>query len=198
MDATEATRVLAELQAHEPRLERRLGGTTIMVWGLVSAAIFLAYGVTEPLLAGAQQMALAVLWAPFVLAGAVITHQLWKQHALRFGGDNTTGKDTLAITAAFLVLGAGLFAGSRMAGVEWTQAGIMASVNGLVAWAIGFMVRRHGARGWTHLIGAGTAMVLGGVLIGILAWSGGASALAAAAICGTSWSVAGNAIHHQG
>lgn len=199
MDPAEAVRTLRGLEEHEQRLGQEMGGITIMVWGVVSAAIFLAYGLAAPVLEnGPEGMARAVLWVPFVAAGGVITQRLWRQHALMFGGQDGSARETILTTFAFLVLGAVLFFGARAAGWAWEMEGVMTTVNGLVAAGLGVVLRRHGARGWSHLIGAGTAMVLGGLLLGQLDVERAVSSLTAAAIAGVSWFLAGFAIHQQG
>lgn len=198
MSPAEAASALRELEGYEEHLGQRLGGITIMVWGTVAAAIVLAYGVAVPWLQAPQQAALSLLWLPFVLAGGVITQRLWQQHVVAFGGQDTSARDTLLITAAFLVVGFLVFSAARAAGIAWNGFSIMAAVNGLVAAGMSLLLRRQGARGWSHLFSAGLAMVLGGALLGILEMAPAPSALASAAIVGASWFTAGFAIHLQG
>ncbi len=196
--AKDAARALSELDDAEELLGQRMGGITVMVWGLVSAAIFLAYGVAETTLVDAQQAAMAIVWVPFVAAGAIITRLLWRHNAIVLGRqDDGSFRDTLLATAGFLVAAAVLFLGTRAAGIDWDLDGIMTTVNGLLAGAIGLSLRSH-TRGWTHLIGASTAMIVGGILLGILDLRIGLDVLAAASICGLSWILAGYAMHQQG
>lgn len=197
--AKDAAKALSELGEAEELLSQRMGGITTMIWGVISAAIFLAYGVAETTLMGAQQAVMAVVWVPFVAAGALVTMRLWQHNAIILGRrESGTIRETGLVTAGFLVLAAALFFGSRAAGIDWDMDGIMTTVNGLMAGVIGVMLRRHGARGWTHLIGASVAMIVGGVLLGILDLRTGVDVFAAASICGFSWFQAGFAIHQQG
>ncbi len=197
--AKQAAQALSELGDAEEHLSQRMGGITTMIWGIISAAIFLAYGVAETTLEGGYQALNAVLWLPFVAAGAFVTMRLWQHNAIILGRrESGTLRDTGLVTAGFLALAAMLFFGARAAGITWDMDGIMTTVNGLMAGIIGVSLRRHGARGWTHLIGASIAMILGGVLLGILELRTGLDVFAAAAICGFSWFQAGLAIHQQG
>ncbi len=195
--ATDAARTLSELEDAEELLSQRTGGITTMVWGIISAAIFLAYGVVETILE--VQWVFAVVWVPFVVAGAIVTKHMWRQNAVVLGRPETAGvKGTAITTLGFLGLGAILFVGSRAMGIAWDMDGIMTTVNGLMAGIIGVLLRRHGARGWSHLIGAATAMIIGGILLGIGDLRVGVDVLAAAGICGFSWFLAGFAMHQQG
>lgn len=76
MTPTDAARVLAEASGYEDALVQRTEGLTVMVWGLVTPGIWLAY-------AGFGTRPIApFLWVPWVAAGAVTTFFLWRSAAL--------------------------------------------------------------------------------------------------------------------
>ncbi len=199
LSPTEAANALRELEAAEEVLSQRTGGITTMMWGIISAAIFLVYGVAERTLIGPQNIAMSFLWLPFVAAGTLLTRKLWQHNALALGQDDQGSVwETIAYCGGFLIVAAVLFLVTRAIGIVWDVDGMMTTVNGLLAGTIAFGLRRHNVRGWTHLLNAGIAMVLGGILLGILELRIGLDVLTAAAICGVSWFTAGFALHQQG
>lgn len=81
----EAARVVASASRYEDSLVQRTEGLTQMVWGLVTPAIFVTYAFAG--LVHAPGWVFALLWAPWVAAGAAATMALWRSAALsRPGG----------------------------------------------------------------------------------------------------------------
>lgn len=79
--ARQAADVLTEASRYEDALRQRTEGITWMVWGIVSPAIWLSYG-----LVGASFEDFPVwarfLWAPWVFVGVVTTIVIWRSAAL--------------------------------------------------------------------------------------------------------------------
>lgn len=85
MTPHEAARLLTDAAGFERALERRTEGLTMMVWGLVSSAMFATYGLAAVL--GATESAyvgwiFGTLWIPWVGAGLLVTFALWRSAAL--------------------------------------------------------------------------------------------------------------------
>ena len=161
----QAAQALADIAGYEEGLTARVGGLTCMVWGIVSAAIFVTYGVAADV---HPMWIMGFLWLPWTAAGIAVTAAAWKLHALTFkGGDSqrrswlwSLGFAVLFFVAILLLhaldLGDGAFP-------------YMLVVNGLVAFLIVAGVSRR--RGRLTAI----PLLVGGVLL-----VGGAFAIAAA------------------
>lgn len=76
----EAEQAIARLEGFAEPLEARTGGITWMVWGVVTAGIFVTYEAAFPAVAG-NPLAW-VLWTPWVAAGVAVTRALWNSVAL--------------------------------------------------------------------------------------------------------------------
>ncbi len=77
----DAARVLAQASRYEEALFHRTEGLTVMIWGLVSPAIFLAYAYAERA-SGFPDWGYALLWFPWVAAGGLVTFALWRSAGL--------------------------------------------------------------------------------------------------------------------
>lgn len=80
-----AARVLTDAAGFERALERRTAGLTMMTWGIVSSAMFAAYGLASVLGAAGSPSAAWIygtLWIPWVGAGLLTTMALWRSAAL--------------------------------------------------------------------------------------------------------------------
>ena len=81
LSPTDAARILAETARYEDGLVQRTEGLTAILWGFVSAGIFLTYGlgaVTD----GLTPLVASLLWVPWTAAGFVATAALWRSAAL--------------------------------------------------------------------------------------------------------------------
>lgn len=91
LSARTAWETIKEASAYEEPLRRRTEGVTWMVWGLVTAAIFLSYDVFAPHFhsfdhtTGIETHApwyVDLLWVYWVIAGSLLTWGLWRSVAL--------------------------------------------------------------------------------------------------------------------
>src|SRR5688572_29210732 len=78
----QAAEALADIGAYEDSLSSRVGALTGMVWGIVSAAIFVTYGVASDV---RPTWLLSFLWLPWTAAGVAVTVAAWKLHAVSLG-----------------------------------------------------------------------------------------------------------------
>lgn len=156
LSARQAAQALQDLEYSEESLSTRVGSLTGMVWGIVSAAIFVTYGLA---VAGdAPHLVFPFLWAPWTAAGIATSTALWKVHALalrkpmdraesRAWGLGMTLLFGAALVALYVLKGVGAFA-------------LMTAVNGACAFVIVAMINRHKG---TKFLGA--PIVLAGVLM---------------------------------
>ena len=184
----QAAQALADVAGYEEGLSARVGALTGMVWGIVSAAIFVTYGVAAPL----QPMWLmAFLWVPWGVAGIVVTTAAWKLHAITLRGPGARGRSwlwSLGFTAFFVVALLGMQA-LRMADGAFPY---MVVVNGLAAFAcVAAFSRRRGRLTAVPLLVAGVLMVAGAFALGAMHLSDLGMAFASAGIVGTCWMGAG-------
>lgn len=190
LTATDAAEALQDIGRYEERLTLRAAGLTHMVWGLITAALFVTYGYAETVLEGPSQALMAGLWLPWVAAGIFMTRSIWSHHSLSLHreGDGSL-RVGLILTAVFLAIGGALYLGGLALGLVWSQGALMAVANGLFASGLGYMHHRQG-QGAT-LFGAGIFML---IVAGFLAvWGvdvGQATAIAATAI-GGGWFASG-------
>jgi hypothetical protein len=77
----EAARVLAEASTYESSLRERTQGISWMIWGLVSAGIWMTYGYAA-LAAPDLGWGYSLLWMPWIVAGGAATGALWRSAAL--------------------------------------------------------------------------------------------------------------------
>lgn len=81
LTASDAARILAETSRYEDNLVQRTEGLTAIIWGLVTPAIWLTYGFADTL-GGLVMPWAALLWIPWVAAGALASTALWRSAAL--------------------------------------------------------------------------------------------------------------------
>lgn len=203
MTPTQAAEVLRDLEVHEQRLDRRTGGLTTMLWGLVSAGIFLTYNAAAAWIEAHEvHWLFSLLWMPWVAAGIGITNALWANLSLSLRREPQTRQGTLVsllMTGVFLALAAGVFlALDILAGIAWTVNSLMTIVNGLFAAAVAIMVHRLWGFLDASLLVAAGAMVAAGIALGAADVSYGASGLLGALVTGTGWIAAGAATYRRG
>ncbi len=194
MTATQAAATLRELEAAEETLTARTAGLTHLVWGLAAPLIFLTYGAAGDLVARAGAWwAYAVLWIPGTALGAILTHHLWHQHAVRLGWSDEGRGDlrVFAYVGGVLAAGAILFFGARAAGVEWAVSTAMTVANGLLAILAGLLERRGGVPCAHYGTYAGVGILLAGLTMGVLGTGEDASTILGAAATAAGWSLAG-------
>lgn len=82
MDLTpaEAAATLARAAGYEDPLRQRTEGLILMVWGLVTSAMFVTYGLAGVL--GAREWVFATLWLPWVAVGVVMSGTIWRTACL--------------------------------------------------------------------------------------------------------------------
>jgi len=191
----QAAQALAGIGAYEEGLTARVGGLTGMVWGIVSAAIFVTYGMAPRV---SPMWLMPFLWVPWALAGTAVTSSAWKLHAVTVRGPGARTRSwrwSLGFSALFaaallalhfLNLGTGAFP-------------YMVIVNGLVAFLlVGMFSRRRGRLTPIPLLAAGALMVAGAFVLGALHLSDVAMAFACAALVGTCYVGAGLAAFVRG
>ncbi|MHB8587098.1 MAG: hypothetical protein ACYDDF_14820 [Thermoplasmatota archaeon] len=72
----DAANAIAKAQRWDVDLRRRTEGISWMIWGIITAAIFLSYPLASAF--GAPDWAYAVLWLPWTFAGYAIMFALWR------------------------------------------------------------------------------------------------------------------------
>jgi hypothetical protein len=184
----QAAQALADLAGYEEGLTTRVGALTGMVWGIVSAAIFVTYGMVTRI---QPTWLVPFLWLPWTLAGIAVTTSLWKLHAITLRGEGARSRSwvwSLAWTAFFVVALLGL----HFSGLGRGAFPYMLVVNGLVAFIIvGMASRRRGRLAGIPMLGAGILIVAGAFLLGAAHLSNLAMGFASAALVGTCFVGAG-------
>lgn len=105
LSATEALATVARATQAEASLRSRTEGVTWMVWGLVTAAIFLSFDAASPLYElPATPFWADFLWVPWVAAGSLVTAAVWRTAALG-GGMRAEGPGAFLATGAWVVAG---------------------------------------------------------------------------------------------
>ncbi len=201
MTAAEAAEVLDRVGGYEEQMTQRALGMTHMVWGLVSASIFLAYGTVADLIEprGLEPL-YSIVWIPFVAAGMAITASLWSAHSLSLH-QRSDPKDllrSLMSVVLFLAIAATMYFVLQAAGADWTASSLMALVNGVFALVMATRKRWLPAGAPRDLIVAGVAMAIGGTMLGLSGWDHSATTAAAAGLCGLAWFGAGIAAYRRG
>ena len=75
-----AAHILQDAAGFERALARRTHGLTMMAWGIVTSGMFVSYGFAAVI--GAPWPVFAILWAPWVALGILMTFALWRSAAL--------------------------------------------------------------------------------------------------------------------
>jgi hypothetical protein len=155
LSPTDAARTLRDLEGFEETLSARVGSLTGMVWGIVSAAIFVTYGQ----MGAFPAWSMPFLWVPWTLAGIAVTTSAWKLHAVTLRGEGASSRSwvwTLGFTVFFAVALLGL----HFLKLAHGAFAYMLVVNGLVAFFIVAQAsRRRGRLTAIPLLVAGTLIV---------------------------------------
>ena len=193
----QAAQALADIARLEEGLHARAGALTGVVWGLVSAGIFVTYGLAAQSGAVAHTL-MPFLWLPWTLVGILLTVALW--HLLALSRREPSHPRValgwvLATSAAFVVAMLGLYLLDLHDGAFV----YMTAVNGFVA--LGILVKLSADAGRLAsipLLLAGLAMLAGAVAIGVLGLGTTLAAFAAAGVCCGAYAVAGLATFVRG
>jgi hypothetical protein len=185
----QAAQALQDIAGYEEGLTARVGALTCMVWGIVSAAIFVTYGVAPSV---SPMWLMPFLWVPWTLAGIAVTTSAWKLHAVTLRGAGARSRSwawSLGFAALFTVALLGLhFLGMNHRGAF----PYMLVVNGLVAFVIvGAASRRRGRLVALPLLVAGALIIAGAFVLGAASLSNVAMSFASAAIVGVGYVGAG-------
>lgn len=192
----QAAKALADIGAYEEGLHARAGALTGIVWGLVSGAIFVTYGLA--IVAGLPEWTMGVLWVPWTAVGVLATVALWHLLSLsrRVPSRPRVAAGWLAATSGtFLAAIAALY----LLDLEHAGFVYMTAVNAFVA--LGILVRislEAGRLASVPLLVAAAAMAAGAVAIGLADLSVMAAAFTAAAVCCGSYAFAGLATFVRG
>ncbi|MCA1811221.1 MAG: hypothetical protein LC623_04315 [Halobacteriales archaeon] len=184
----QAAQALAGIAQYEEGLTTRVGALTGMVWGIVSAAIFVTYGVAPSV---SPMWLMPLLWVPWTLAGIAVTASAWKLHAVTLRGPGAAARSwtwSLGFAALFVVALLGL----HLLRLGHGAFPYMLVVNGLVAFVIvAAASRRRGRLTATPMLVAGVLIVAGAFAIGAAGMSSLVMAFASAALVGSCYVGAG-------
>lgn len=193
----QAAQALADIAVHEEGLHARAGALTGVVWGLVSAGIFVTYGlsVTSGELPG---WAFSVLWVPWTLVGILASVALWHMLAL---SRREPPRPRVALAWVGSTSGVFLLAllGLNLLDLHDASFVYMTAVNGFVAAGILVRLSLEARRlaSWP-LLAAALAMLAGALAIGLADLSTTMAALAAATVCCGAYALAGLATFVRG
>lgn len=175
----EAALVLTRASSWDDRIVHRTEGMTWMIWGLVTAAIWVTLSVASRLPMNLVTMTLA--WAPWVLAGFSMTYALWRSAALS-RPDVVRPAAWWTYPAKVVGILAGLFLLHYVV-QPTTPAYPLALMGGL--WiALAVLSRRWSRLGKATSLAIGLLVVIGGVLMPLLLRGMESMMLGAAAIAG--------------
>lgn len=177
----QAAQALADIAGYEERLSTRVGALTGMVWGIVSAAIFVTYGFAQDV---QPAWLLSFLWLPWTVAGVTVTIAAWKLHAISLNRRHDRRASvtwTLAFAGIFLVAIVLL----RVLDLAEGAFAYMLVVNGVVGLVIaGTIGRHHGALAATPMAVAGLLIILGAFALAASGLGTMAMAFASAGLVG--------------
>lgn len=177
----QAATALAGIVHHEEALSTRLGALTGMVWGVVSAAIFVTYGFAP---AVEPAWVVGFLWVPWTLGGIVLTVCIWRLHALTLRSDPTAPRHSAwPWILGFVVLFGIAILGLQALDLHQEAFAYMLVVNGIAAFAIVAAVSRQAGRlSALPMVPAGVLLVAGAFVLGGMELSAMAMAFASAAL----------------
>lgn len=138
----QAAQALADLSGYEEALTSRVGALTGMVWGIVSAAIFVTYGVATDI---RPMWLMSFLWVPWTAAGIAVTISAWKLHAISLRQTRSSRRSwlwALGFAALFVVAIVLL----HLLDLAEGAFPYMLVVNGLVALILVANISRHSGR----------------------------------------------------
>ncbi len=182
----QAAQALADVARFEGVLSTRVGALTGMVWGVVSAAIFLTYGFAAQVSPG---WLVPFLWVPWTAAGMAITMCAWRLHALSMRRpEGEAARHFWPWALGFTGLFVAAIVGLNALDVRNGAFAYMLAVNALAAFGIVAAVsRRHGSMAATPMVGAGLVLLAGAFALGSLDLSSMAMAFASAGLVGASF-----------
>ena len=160
----EAARILADTSRYEDNLVQRTEGLTAIIWGLVTPAIWTSYGFADAM-GGLTMPWVALLWLPWVAAGALATTALWRSAALSHPGlsDHGNLQRWLRWLGMVVVLSVGFFV------VRPMDPASPLIIVGLVWFAMGaFNVWDMSTRGRLLWGGCGVALLVTGLALIVL------------------------------
>lgn len=171
----EAARVLAKARDYDEDLRARTGGLTWMIWGFVSAGIFLTYSLAS--VSGGEGWAMGFLWLPWVVAGIVAMNALWRSAAL--SSRRIATFDPKGFWLRFLLITAGYGALLYVLRPDTpAKALIFMGLGWAATMALGYLPRMRGPRaGWLGLVvpgllvALGVAILLAGLPIAVEGWA---------------------------
>lgn len=174
----EAARAFAKANAWEDRIQHRTEGMTWMVWGLVTAAIWVTF---QALSRGPMTLATMTLaWAPWILAGFALTHALWRSASLASPAVHRPAWWT------YLAKLGGIAAGIVLLSyvIHPQTPAYPLAIMGMFWIATALLNRRWSKLGKATSIVIGALVILGGLALPLLTGDMGAMMLGAAAIGG--------------
>ena len=80
LSASDAAQAVARAARYEDPLRQRTEGIVLMVWGVVTSALFVSYGMADVL--GAADVVFATLWLPWIALGALLSFAIARAAAL--------------------------------------------------------------------------------------------------------------------
>jgi uncharacterized membrane protein YhaH (DUF805 family) len=180
----QAAQALTDIAGYEEGLSTRVGALTGMVWGIVSAAIFVSYGFAPQV---SPDWLVPFLWLPWTLAGVAVTVSAWKLHAVSLGRPHDR-KRSWVWGLGFTVLFATAIVLLNVLDLAQSAFTYMLVVNGLVAFVIVAAVsRRYGRLAASPMLVAGLAILAGAFFVGAADLSIVPMAFASAALVGASF-----------
>ncbi len=203
--AADAVRTLDELKGYEETLAARTAGLTILVWAFVVAGIPLSYQGLAWWLSGQGvwgNIAMALLWVPWVAAAIIIMATLWKTHSITFqkeksGEPGKTWLWGLGFTALFFVFAALVHV---VVGFEVDTFSVMGVTTGLLTLTIATANHYgHGyGRFWVPFYTAGVVILLTGLVLVATGTGGTVAAIATASVQGFAYFIAGSLMVARG
>jgi hypothetical protein len=189
----QAAQALTDLGRYEEGLSARVGALTGMVWGIVSAAIFVAYGALGSDGAGLPMWVMPWLWLPWTAAGIILTNAMWKLHAITLRRPAGHGRRrSWAWSLGFAALFAVALLGLHLLRLHAGAFPYMLVVNGLVSFIlVAILSRQRGRFTGVPLLVSGLLICAGAVAIGMADLQPVAMGFLSAALVGTCWVGAG-------
>lgn len=180
----QAVQALADIARHEDRLTSRVGALTGMVWGIVAAAIFTTYAVAADL---EPRWLLSFLWAPWTVAGVLVSVSAWKLHAISLRRE-LDRRQALKWGLGFFLLFVVALVLLRVLDLQDSAFSYMLVVNGLVGLIIAAGIgRHHGYVAAIPMALAGLAIVAGAFVLPLLWTSSQAVGFASAGLVGVAF-----------
>jgi hypothetical protein len=182
----QALSALRDLEGFEEGLTARVGALTGMVWGVVSAGIFVSYGLATQ--GDIHNWLMLFLWLPWAAAGTAITSAVWKLHAVTLRGPKAKGRSWVWSCFFAVFFAMALLVLHLTGGVHVMAFPYMLVVNGLVAFIlVGIASRKRGRLTAGPLLAAGVLMVASAFALSAAGITGAAMSFASAAVVGVAF-----------